>query len=328
MSVGMEKLLALAAAIGFLLDLLIGDPENWWHPVRGIGWLIKYLEKKLRKIFPATPKGELAAGGILAVTVLFAVWRVSEGVLRIASRIHPIALLALMSVMSWQILAAKSLKTESMKVYYALREGDLKKARSAVSMIVGRDTDGLSEEGVIKAAVETVAENTSDGVIAPLFYLLVFGPAGAFVYKAINTMDSMVGYKNSRYLYFGRTAARLDDWANWLPSRLTALLLIGTAWLLPGFDGAEAWRIWRRDRRCHKSPNSAQGEAACAGALGIRLAGDAFYFGILQKKPSIGDDGRPVEPEDIPKANRLMYGAALLALAAGLIISVAGRNVP
>ena len=191
MSVGMEKLLALAAAIGFLLDLLIGDPENWWHPVRGIGWLIKYLEKKLRKIFPATPKGELAAGGILAATVLFAVWRVSEGVLRIASRIHPIALLAFMSVMSWQILAAKSLKTESMKVYYALREGDLKKARSAVSMIVGRDTDGLSEEGVIKAAVETVAENTSDGVIAPLFYLLVFGPAGAFVYKAINTMDSL-----------------------------------------------------------------------------------------------------------------------------------------
>ena len=209
-----------------------------------------------------------------------------------------------------------------MKVYDALQEGDEEKAKWAVSRIVGRDTEPLSEEGIIRAAVETVAENTSDGVIAPLFYLFLGGPALGFFYKAVNTMDSMVGYKNEKYRYFGRAAARLDDLANLIPARLAALFLIGAAWLLPGFDGKRAWRIWRRDRYCHKSPNSAQGEAACAGALGIELAGPAWYFGVLQEKPVIGDGTRKAVAQDIPEVNRLMMAGSWMALAAGLGISL------
>lgn len=303
-----------SALAGFCLDLLIGDPEGWWHPVRAIGRLIEILEVFLRKHFPKTKQGELAAGVLLAAAVPAAAGAVSWGLLYVAGRLHPVLRLVLMSIMSWQILAAKSLKTESMKVCYALEKDDVESARYAVSMIVGRDTAVLTREGIIKAAVETVAENASDGVIAPLCFLLLAGPAGGFVYKAVNTMDSMVGYRSERYLWFGAAAARLDDLVNWIPARLTAILMIAAAYLLPGFDGKGAWRIWRRDRRCHKSPNSAQGESACAGALGVRLAGDAWYFGKLFHKPTIGDDRRPVEAEDIRRANRLMYAAVYLAL--------------
>jgi adenosylcobinamide-phosphate synthase len=216
--------------------------------------------------------------------------------------------------MNYQLLAAKSLKVESMKVCTALEKGDTEAARHAVSMIVGRDTECLDETGITKAAIETVAENASDGVIAPLFYMLLFGPVIAFLYKAVNTMDSMVGYKNEKYLYFGRTAAKLDDLVNWLPSRLTAIAMIAAAYLLPGYDGRQAARIWKRDRRNHKSPNSAQSESACAGALGVQLAGDAYYFGELYHKPTIGDPFRSVVPDDIRKANRLMLTAVLLIL--------------
>lgn len=309
-----------AACAGFCIDLCIGDPQGWWHPVREIGRLIELLEKLLRRCFPGTKRGELAAGAVLAAAVPAVTGGIAWGLLYGAGLVHPILRMVLMSVMSWQILAAKSLKTESMKVYYALKKNDVEAARYAVSMIVGRDTAVLTEEGIIKAAVETVAENASDGVIAPLCFLLLAGPVGGFVYKAVNTMDSMVGYRNERYLWFGAPAARLDDLANWIPARLTALLMILAAFFLPGFDGKGAWRIWRRDRRCHKSPNSAQGESACAGALGVRLAGDAWYFGKLQHKPTIGDDGRPVEAEDIRRANRLMYGAVYLALAPAVLL--------
>ena len=217
---------------------------------------------------------------------------ITAGLLAAAGRIHPWLHFILLGVMCWQILAAKSLKAESMKVYHALTAGDIKRARWAVSRIVGRDTEPLSEEGMIRAAVETVAENASDGVIAPLFYLLLGGPILGFLYKAVNTMDSMTGYRNQKYLYYGRVPARLDDLVNLVPARLTAVLLIGTAWILPGFDGRGAWRIWLRDRYCHKSPNSAQTEAACAGALGVKLAGPAWYFGVLQEKPTIGEEKR------------------------------------
>lgn len=311
----------LAAWLGFLLDCIIGDPQGWWHPVRSIGWLIGALEAPLRRIFPKTKGGELAAGAVLVCCVTAITSAAAFFLLLAAGRIHPVLRMALMGIMCGQILAAKSLKTESMNVYRALKAGDTKKARYAVSMIVGRDTDSLTVDGITKAAVETVAENTSDGVIAPLCWMLILGPVGGFFYKAVNTMDSMVGYKNQQYLYFGRAAARLDDLVNWIPARLTALLFVLAAWILPGFDGAESWRIWRRDRRCHKSPNSAQGEAACAGALGIQLAGDAWYFGILHKKPTIGDAGRPVEAEDIARANRLMYTAFILALTAGTALT-------
>ncbi|MCI9162256.1 MAG: cobalamin biosynthesis protein CobD [Lachnospiraceae bacterium] len=314
--------LAMAAGIGFLLDQWIGDPEGWWHPIRAIGWLTGSLEGLLRRLFPAGRAGQLLAGGVLAVLVPIVAGSVAAGVLAAAGRIHPAVRFLVMCVMDGQILAAKSLKTESMKVYDALQEGDEEKAKWAVSRIVGRDTEPLSEEGIIRAAVETVAENTSDGVIAPLFYLFLGGPALGFFYKAVNTMDSMVGYKNEKYRYFGRAAARLDDLANLIPARLAALFLIGAAWLLPGFDGKRAWRIWRRDRYCHKSPNSAQGEAACAGALGIELAGPAWYFGVLQEKPVIGDGTRKAVAQDIPEVNRLMMAGSWMALAAGLGISL------
>ncbi|MDO5406948.1 MAG: adenosylcobinamide-phosphate synthase CbiB [Eubacteriales bacterium] len=317
---------AAAACIGFILDFIIGDPEGWWHPVRGIGWLIGRLEPVLRRWFPGTREGELAAGGVLVLLVTGITTGAAAALILAAGLLHPWVRFGLMSVMCGQILAARSLKTESMKVYRVLKTGDLEAARRAVSMIVGRDTKALTAAGVTKAAVETVAENASDGVVAPLVWMLIAGPAGGFFYKAVNTMDSMVGYRNEQYLYFGRAAARLDDLVNWLPARITGLLFVAAAWLLPGFDGQGAWRIWRRDHRCHKSPNSAHGEAACAGALKVQLAGDAYYFGVLHRKPTIGDDIRPVEPEDIVRANRLMYLASVMALAAGsLLICVIGH---
>lgn len=315
--------LAIAAGIGFLLDQWIGDPEGWWHPIRAIGWLVGRMERLLRRVFPAGKAGELAAGGVLAVLVPAAAGGAAAAVLAVAGRIHPAARFLVMCVMDGQILAAKSLKTESTKVYDALKDKEAEKARQAVSRIVGRDTERLSEEGVIKAAVETVAENTSDGVIAPLFYLFLGGPVLGFAYKAVNTMDSMVGYKNETYQYFGRAAAKSDDFVNLVPARLAAFFLIGAAWLLPGFDGRGAWRIWCRDRHCHKSPNSAQGEAACAGALGIELAGPAWYFGALHEKPVIGDRTRKAAAEDIVRVNRLMTAGSWMALAAGLVVFLA-----
>ena len=234
--------------------------------------------------------------------------------------------LALESFWCYQILATKSLKVESDRVYIALKDKGLEAGRKAVSMIVGRDTQNLTEEGVTKAAVETVAENTSDGVIAPLFYMLIGGAVLGFAYKAINTMDSMVGYKNDRYQWFGTAAAKLDDVVNFLPARISALLMVGTAFISgKSYNGKQAWRIWRRDNRKHASPNSAQTESVCAGALGIQLAGDASYFGKVVKKPYIGDPTRAVEPEDIRRTNRLMNRTAWICeiLCLGILIAVA-----
>lgn len=307
--------LTLAALLtGYVLDLIFGDPRQIYHPIRIIGNLIAVLEKGIRKVFPKTSKGELAGGTVLVVLVVLICTAVPAALLGLAAWIHPVVYWLLASFWCWQILATKSLKTESMKVYAPLKERDLPAARRAVAMIVGRDTERLTEEGVAKAAVETVAENTSDGIVAPLIFLALGGPALGFFYKAVNTMDSMVGYKNERYLYFGRTAARLDDVLNFLPSRISAWLMILAAAFL-GMDGKNAKRIYLRDRRNHASPNSAQTEAVMAGALRIQLAGDAWYFGELYKKPTIGDPFRAVEPEDIVRANRLMYLTSALALA-------------
>ncbi|MFR7972547.1 MAG: adenosylcobinamide-phosphate synthase CbiB [Lacrimispora saccharolytica] len=307
--------LTLAALLtGYVLDLIFGDPRQIYHPIRIIGNLIAVLEKGIRKVFPKTSKGELAGGTVLVVLVVLICTAVPAALLGLAAWIHPVVYWLLASFWCWQILATKSLKTESMKVYAPLKEGDLPAARRAVAMIVGRDTERLTEEGVAKAAVETVAENTSDGIVAPLIFLALGGPALGFFYKAVNTMDSMVGYKNERYLYFGRTAARLDDVLNFLPSRISAWLMILAAAIL-GMDGKNAKRIYLRDRKNHASPNSAQTEAVMAGALRVQLAGDAWYFGELYKKPTIGDPFRAVEPEDIVRANRLMYLTSALALA-------------
>ena len=313
-----------ALVLGFLLDLAFGDPRWLYHPIRLIGNLIAWAEKPFRAAFPKSEKGELAAGTFFAVFVVAVSTAVPAILLALASRLSSWLVFALEVFWSFQILAAKSLKSESMKVYAALKEGDLPKARKAVSMIVGRDTQKLTEEGVAKAAVETVAENSSDGVIAPLLFLALGGPALGFFYKAVNTLDSMVGYKNDTYLYFGRFSAKLDDVLNFIPSRISGLLLV-LASPLAGLSMEGAWKIFRRDRRNHASPNSAQTEAAAAGALGVQLAGDAYYFGKLYKKPTIGDPLRPVEYEDIRRVNWLMYAAVCLALVLAVLAAAAAN---
>ncbi len=295
---------------GFLLDLLLGDPYWLPHPVRLIGRGIAGLERVLRKRLPGR---ERMAGILLAAVILVLSTAIPALVLFLCYRICVWLGVAVESVFCYYLLAARCLAKESGKVYRAAVAGDVEGARRAVSMIVGRDTAPLDMQGIVKAAVETVAENTSDGVTAPMFYIMLLGAGGGFFYKAANTMDSMIGYKNEKYLDFGRFAAKLDDVLNFIPSRLTALLMILSAWLLR-YDGRNAYKIWRRDRFNHASPNSAQTEAVCAGALDVMLAGDAYYFGQLCKKKTIGDDIRPIEPNDIRRANRLMYCTSVLML--------------
>ena len=304
---------------GFVLDAIFGDPAWLPHPVVYMGKAISVLEKGLRARLPKTPEGELWGGRILAFCLPVGTLALTSLVCMGAAALHPLLGLAVQMFWCGQALAAKGLVQESMNVYRELTKPDLPAARTAVSRIVGRDTQALTAEGVTKAAVETVAENASDGVIAPLLYMLLGGAPLALTYKAINTMDSMVGYKNTQYLYFGRSAAKLDDVANYLPSRIAALLWVAAA-ALTGNDARSAWRIWRRDRRNHASPNSAQTESACAGALNVQLAGPAYYFGEYYPKPTIGDAVRPIEPEDIRRADRMMYAESLLALALGLVI--------
>lgn len=302
----------IAFLSGFLLDQLLGDPYRLPHPIRLIGSLIAKIDKWLLKEDDIrNQRKELKKGFILVVFVLVVTGLVTSLILLSAYRIHLYAGILVETVMTYQILAVKSLKVESMKVYYCLKGGDLIAARKAVSMIVGRDTESLDEQGVAKAAIETVAENTSDGVIAPMLYTALGGPILGFLYKAANTMDSMVGYKNERYLYLGRTAAKLDDVVNYIPARISAYLLIVASYFAGEcFSGKQAYFIYKRDCRNHASPNSAQTESVCAGALGIQLAGDAGYFGKIVKKPYIGDDLRKVEYEDIRRVNHLMYMTA------------------
>lgn len=318
-----DRIIVLVTA--FILDMIIGDPHWMWHPVQGIGRLIEYTEQLLRRVFALREEREAdrgkkkVAGGILVILVLLPSVLVPMLILYAAERIHPYVRFAAEIVLCYQMLAMKSLRVESMKVYHALMKQDIEGARQAVSMIVGRDTEKLSEEGITKAAVETVAENTSDGVIAPLIYMALFGACGAFFYKAVNTMDSMIGYKNDKYIYLGMIAAKLDDVVNYIPARLSALFMIVVSGVL-GMNAKQAWRIYKRDRYQHASPNSAQTEAVCAGALTIQLAGDAYYFGELYHKPVIGDADRPVLPEDIRSANRLMYGTSILTLLVAVIV--------
>ena len=304
---------------GFVLDALFGDPAWLPHPVVFMGKAIARLEGFLRPRLPKTPKGEVLGGAIVAFCLPVGTLLFTGAVCRGAARLHPLLGLAVQMFWCAQALAARGLVQESTNVYKELVKPDLPAARRAVSRIVGRDTAALTAEGVTKAAVETVAENASDGVIAPLFYMLLGGAPLALTYKAINTMDSMLGYKNEKYLYFGRVPAKLDDAANYLPSRLAGLLWVAAA-AFTGNSASGAWKIWRRDRRRHASPNSAQTESACAGALGVQLAGPAYYFGQYYPKLTIGDALRPIEPEDILRANRMMYVASSFALAWGCAI--------
>lgn len=302
-------IVVLPIIIGFVLDCILGDPYRLPHPIRLIGRLISVLEEYVRKRFK-----NLRSGGIfLAVIVLFMSTAIPILILLLSYKLSVILGIIVESVFCYYLVAARCLRDESMKVYSAIKENDTEKARKAVSMIVGRDTEALDESGIIRAAVETVAENTSDGVTAPIMYMALGGGALGFFYKAANTMDSMIGYKNEKYADIGRFAAKLDDVLNFIPSRITAVIMILSAYLL-GFNGKNACKIWKRDRRKHASPNSAQTESVCAGALDIRLAGDAYYFGELHKKEYIGDDNRPVENEDIRRANRLMYYTSVIVL--------------
>lgn len=309
----------LPLLIGFALDCVLGDPYTMPHPIRLIGNLISCMEKLIRKNF----SDSLKKGGLLLVlTVLLLSSGVPFIILLAAYRINTVLGIITEGIMCYYLIAAKCLKDESMKVYSAEKENDTEKARKAVSMIVGRDTSVLDDSGIIRAAVETVAENTSDGVTAPLIFMSLGGAVGGFFYKAANTMDSMIGYKNEKFADLGFFAAKLDDVLNYIPSRLTALVMIFSSYLF-GYDGKNAYRIWKRDRRKHASPNSAQTESVCAGALNVRLAGDAYYFGELHKKEYIGDDMREIENEDIRRANSLMYMSSVIIL----IISAVLRGI-
>lgn len=307
----MTTLTALLA--GYALDLCLGDPHGFPHPVVFMGNAIAFLEKKLRSVFPKTPRGERIAGAVLCAVLPALSFFIVYDALAFIRALSPWAAFALEAFWCYQILATRSLRDESMLVHAALVRGDLSGARYAVSRIVGRDTDALDEEGVARAAVETVAENASDGVVAPMIFLAIGGAPLGMLYKAVNTMDSMIGYKNERYLHFGRAAAKLDDALNFIPARLSGLLMSLCAFLT-GLDGRGALRVFFRDRLAHASPNSGHTEAACAGALGVRLGGASVYKGVLVDKPAIGDASRPVETADIARANRLMIATSLASL--------------
>ena len=302
-----------AILIGFGLDLVIGDPHSIPHPVVFIGKLISALEKRLRRIFPKTMRGENLAGAVLWILAAGISTAVPAAILWLCSRIHPALALGVEAVMCCQILCTKSLRDESMKVYKALGTGDILASRKAVSMIVGRDTAELDAAAVTRAAVETVAENTSDGIVAPLLFLALGGAPLGFFYKAVNTMDSMLGYVEEPYKNIGLVPAKMDDVMNFLPSRISAFLMLAAGAFI-GMDVKNGWKIFKRDRFNHASPNSAQTESVCAGLLGLRLAGDAWYHGVLHKKKFIGDPIREITHEDIPGSCRLLYASAAVTL--------------
>ncbi|MBR0173660.1 MAG: cobalamin biosynthesis protein CobD [Lachnospiraceae bacterium] len=312
-------LITIAICAGFVLDLLLGDPPFLPHPVVLMGKYISWFERRIRPRFPNDASGERRAGRFLVFSLMLLTALISGIICLAAYRIHPYLFVAAEVFWCFQALAMKGLKTESMRVYRALADGDLPGARSALSRIVGRDTQSLNAEGIAKAAVETVAENFSDGVAAPLLYMIIGGAPLALLYKAVNTMDSMVGYRNERYEHFGRCAAKTDDAFNFIPSRIAALFFVLSAGLT-GFSARDAYRIRKRDANKHASPNAGQTEAACAGALGVRLGGDAVYFGKLHEKAFLGDATHPCEAEDIVRANRMMYTAGVLLFAACVIV--------
>ena len=315
----MKHELFCAMLLGFLLDCLLGDPRTIPHPVVCMGKLISWLEKAFRALFPKTRLGENLAGGCIWLVTVAVSFLIPWGLLKLAGTVSPWLRLLLQAIFCWQVLAAKSLRQESMKVYEALKTGTIEDARHAVSMIVGRDTQALDADAVTRAAVETVAENCSDGVIAPMLYFALGGGPLAFAYKAVNTMDSMLGYVEPPYKNVGLVPARMDDVCNYLPARISGIMMLLAGGLL-GLNFRNGWKIFLRDRYNHASPNSAQTESVCAGLLGLRLAGDAWYHGVLHKKKYIGDALRPITPEDIPLSDRLMYATAVLTLVICLIL--------
>lgn len=309
----------LPLLLGYILDLILGDPYNIPHPVRFIGSLISKTENILRRLSPKTSKSELISGIFMPIIVVGISTVGALLILKLAYKIHVIVGIIVDSIICYQMLATKCLKDESMKVYQSLKSGDLELSRKNVSMIVGRDTQNLDVTGVTKATVETIAENTSDGIIAPMIYMALFGSIGGVFYKSVNTLDSMIGYKNDKYLYFGRASAKLDDLLNYIPSRISAIFVIVATFFL-NLDFKSAFHIWRRDCRNHPSPNSAQTESAFAGALNVQLAGDMYYFGKLHHKKTIGDNVRPIQIEDIKTSNKILYVTSFISLIFCLIV--------
>lgn len=317
----MKSYITAAVVTGLILDFILGDPHYAFHPICLMGNAISFFEKKYRKLCSTTVKGERICGALLLITILALATGIPAVILYLAYKLHPIFYYFIGTLFCYQLMATKSLKDESMKVYRALEKGDLEKGRYAVSMIVGRDTNKLDEAGIIRATVETIAENTSDGCIAPLFYMFIGGPILGFAYKSINTLDSMVGYKDKKYLNIGRYSAKLDDVVNFIPSRLAAFFMIGASYLLK-MRTKQAWKIFKRDRKKSPSPNAAQTESVVAGALGVWLLGDTWYFGNLHKKERIGDDLRHIELLDIKRTNQLLYTTVILFTIVGVGIRI------
>lgn len=310
-----------ALLLGFVLDLILGDPPWLYHPVRAMGALIGYLEQGLRRVYPSTPAGLRRAGRQMAILGVSITALIFWSILYLASLLGPAVAFLIHAFLAYQMLATRDLYNHSIRIFRRLESGNLPGSRHALSHIVGRDTQSLNEAGIVRATVESVSENTADGVVAPLFYLALGGPVLGAVYKMINTMDSMVGYQNSRYQDFGRFAARLDDVANWIPARLAAFSMILAAACCK-LDAKGALQIWRRDRTAHASPNSAQAESVCAGALGIQLGGDSHYGGLVVKKPTIGDDSRSPQSQDIEAANTLMLCTSFLSFLLCLLLRI------
>ncbi|MBM7614408.1 adenosylcobinamide-phosphate synthase CbiB [Alkaliphilus hydrothermalis] len=302
---------------GYILDLILGDPQGFPHPVRFIGGLINRLEKLLYT--DDQPKKLLLKGGLLTLLVVSITCFITFSIIRLATLLHPGAGMIISIILAYTILATKSLHKESEKVLIPLRNNDLPEARKYLSYIVSRDTSHLQEEEIIRGTVETVAENISDGIIAPLFYLFLGGAPLAMAYKAINTLDSMVGYKNDKYLYFGRASARLDDIANYIPARLTAVFIVLSSYLL-GKMGSHSLKIALRDGRNHNSPNSGYPEAAVAGALGIQLGGDNQYFGKILHKPIIGDAIQSLQQKHLTETYQLMYMSSAVGVITFLLL--------
>ncbi len=302
----------------YVLDRVLADPPHWPHPVRWMGWLIHRLEQGLFR-WEDSPRWKMTKGSLLVLAVVLATYAAAYWLVHLFGWIHPWAGNALIVYLAYTTLSAKGLKAAAMKVLSPLEDQDLHGARQALSMIVGRETAQLPEAAVVRGAVETVAENFSDGVVAPLFYYFLGGVPLALTYKAVNTLDSMLGYKNERYLYFGRVAARLDDVMNWIPARISVGFLLAAA-LLTGNDWKRGWQTALRDGRNHQSPNAGWPEAAMAGALSIQLGGTNTYFGKQVVKPTIGDLVIPLKPEHIRQSVRLLDVASLLAVVTGVFL--------
>lgn len=306
-------------SIGFILDLIIGDPNNPFHPVRGIG----YIAKKLENLFRSILKNYLKAAGLIVwIFTVLITFGIVFGTINIANRINIYFGVVLEGILIYFCISSKGLVVEGYKVIRFLLKNDIDGARKQLSYIVGRDTASLDKDGIIRAVVETIAENMADGVIAPLFYAGIFGAPLAFAYKAVNTLDSMFGYKNDKYIKFGYFPAKLDDVFNYIPARITGLLIVLASALL-GYDYKNSFKIYKRDRFNHTSPNSAHPEAAIAGALGVQLGGANYYFGKLVEKPTIGNKLKEIEIKDIYKTAKVLYLSSFI----GFIFALALRGL-